>query len=103
MPLHVYHVQTTSSIALIVIFSNHTHSLLHVVVRYKLYYSITESISLIRVKLVRVGHPARLLPQVLECALDAQVFVFYCQEKFLDHGVFMSDMVLLYILTSASG
>ncbi|KAM0016856.1 putative hydrolase [Helianthus debilis subsp. tardiflorus] len=26
-----------------------------------------------RVKLVRVGHPARLLPQVLESALDAQV------------------------------
>lgn len=26
-----------------------------------------------RVKLVRVGHPARLLPQVLDSALDAQV------------------------------
>lgn len=26
-----------------------------------------------RVKLVRLGHPARLLPQVLESALDAQV------------------------------
>lgn len=28
-----------------------------------------------RVKLVRVGHPARLLPQVLESALDAQVML----------------------------
>ncbi|MCH88058.1 DNA-binding protein SMUBP-2-like, partial [Trifolium medium] len=27
----------------------------------------------IRVKLVRIGHPARLLPQVLDSALDAQV------------------------------
>ncbi|XP_055802390.1 uncharacterized protein LOC129871491 isoform X2 [Solanum dulcamara] len=26
-----------------------------------------------RVKLVRLGHPARMLPQVLDCALDAQV------------------------------
>lgn len=26
-----------------------------------------------RVKLVRLGHPARLLPQVLDSALDAQV------------------------------
>lgn len=30
---------------------------------------------MIRVKLVRVGHPARLLPQVLESALDAQVYI----------------------------
>lgn len=30
-------------------------------------------ISSARVKLVRVGHPARLLPQVLDSALDAQV------------------------------
>jgi hypothetical protein len=30
-------------------------------------------ISFVRVKLVRLGHPARLLPQVLESALDAQV------------------------------
>lgn len=29
---------------------------------------------MIRVKLVRVGHPARLLPQVLDSALDAQVW-----------------------------
>jgi hypothetical protein len=34
---------------------------------------ISISISFVRVKLVRVGHPARLLPQVLESALDAQV------------------------------
>lgn len=31
-----------------------------------------------RVKLVRVGHPARLLPQVLESALDAQVLNICC-------------------------
>lgn len=29
-----------------------------------------------RIKLVRMGHPARLLPQVLEKALDAQVCIF---------------------------
>lgn len=28
----------------------------------------------VRIKLVRVGHPARLLPQILDSALDAQVF-----------------------------
>lgn len=32
-----------------------------------------------RVKLVRVGHPARLLPQVLDSALDAQV---HCDNLF---------------------
>ena len=31
----------------------------------------------IRVKLVRLGHPARLLPQVLESALDAQVTITF--------------------------
>ncbi|XP_024987593.1 DNA-binding protein SMUBP-2 [Cynara cardunculus var. scolymus] len=35
--------------------------------------NIVERIVPHRVKLVRVGHPARLLPQVLESALDAQV------------------------------
>lgn len=29
-----------------------------------------------RVKLVRLGHPARLLPQILDSALDAQVKPF---------------------------
>lgn len=33
------------------------------------------NVLMIRVKLVRVGHPARLLPQVLESALDAQVYI----------------------------
>ncbi|KAL2923698.1 DNA-binding protein SMUBP-2 [Bienertia sinuspersici] len=35
--------------------------------------NIVERLTPHRVKLVRVGHPARLLPQVLESALDAQV------------------------------
>ncbi|CAO2822194.1 unnamed protein product [Amaranthus hypochondriacus] len=35
--------------------------------------NIVERLNPHRVKLVRVGHPARLLPQVLESALDAQV------------------------------
>lgn len=35
--------------------------------------NIVERLVLHRVKLVRVGHPARLLPQVLDSALDAQV------------------------------
>lgn len=35
--------------------------------------NIVERLSTQRVKLVRLGHPARLLPQVLESALDAQV------------------------------
>ncbi|RWR73779.1 DNA-binding protein SMUBP-2 [Cinnamomum micranthum f. kanehirae] len=35
--------------------------------------NIVERLFPYRVKLVRVGHPARLLPQVLESALDAQV------------------------------
>uniref|UniRef100_A0A7C9ADE8 DNA helicase n=2 Tax=Opuntia streptacantha TaxID=393608 RepID=A0A7C9ADE8_OPUST len=35
--------------------------------------NIVERLASHRVKLVRVGHPARLLPQVLESALDAQV------------------------------
>lgn len=33
-------------------------------------------ITIYRVKLVRLGHPARLLPQVLDSALDAQVCEF---------------------------
>lgn len=41
----------------------------------KLLFSFSASLSLIRVKLVRVGHPARLLPQVLDSALDAQVYI----------------------------
>lgn len=35
--------------------------------------NIVERLYTYRVKLVRLGHPARLLPQVLESALDAQV------------------------------
>lgn len=35
--------------------------------------NIVERLARHRVKLVRLGHPARLLPQVLESALDAQV------------------------------
>jgi len=35
--------------------------------------NIVERLSLYRTKLVRLGHPARLLPQVLDSALDAQV------------------------------
>ncbi|PRQ44621.1 putative hydrolase [Rosa chinensis] len=35
--------------------------------------NIVERLARQRVKLVRLGHPARLLPQVLESALDAQV------------------------------
>ncbi|CAN6454156.1 unnamed protein product [Victoria cruziana] len=35
--------------------------------------NIVERLSCHRIKLVRLGHPARLLPQVLESALDAQV------------------------------
>ncbi|KAK9726065.1 hypothetical protein RND81_05G187700 [Saponaria officinalis] len=35
--------------------------------------NIVERLACHRVKLVRVGHPARLLPQVLESALDSQV------------------------------
>ncbi|KAI4341304.1 hypothetical protein MLD38_026040 [Melastoma candidum] len=35
--------------------------------------NIVERLASHRVKLVRLGHPARLLPQVLETALDAQV------------------------------
>ncbi|KAK6945316.1 DNA2/NAM7 helicase, helicase domain [Dillenia turbinata] len=35
--------------------------------------NIVEKLSSHRVKLVRLGHPARLLPQVLDSALDAQV------------------------------
>ncbi|XP_049934451.1 uncharacterized protein LOC116256012 isoform X2 [Nymphaea colorata] len=35
--------------------------------------NIVERLSCHRTKLVRLGHPARLLPQVLESALDAQV------------------------------
>ncbi|KAF3442575.1 hypothetical protein FNV43_RR16491 [Rhamnella rubrinervis] len=35
--------------------------------------NIVERLACHRVKLVRLGHPARLLPQVLESALDAQV------------------------------
>lgn len=35
------------------------------------------SVSFNRVKLVRLGHPARLLPQVLDSALDAQVFEIF--------------------------
>ncbi|CAI9100039.1 OLC1v1036956C1 [Oldenlandia corymbosa var. corymbosa] len=35
--------------------------------------NIVERLAQHRVKLVRLGHPARLLPQVLESALDAQV------------------------------
>ncbi|CAN6454155.1 unnamed protein product [Victoria cruziana] len=34
--------------------------------------NIVERLSCHRIKLVRLGHPARLLPQVLESALDAQ-------------------------------
>ena len=42
----------------------------------------------IRVKLVRLGHPARLLPQVLESALDAQVIItFILQRKNLDNEI----------------
>ncbi|KAJ8761742.1 hypothetical protein K2173_004551 [Erythroxylum novogranatense] len=35
--------------------------------------NIVERLALHRVKLVRLGHPARLLPQILDSALDAQV------------------------------
>ncbi|KAI4348722.1 hypothetical protein L6164_009409 [Bauhinia variegata] len=35
--------------------------------------NIVERLATHRIKLVRLGHPARLLPQVLDCALDAQV------------------------------
>ncbi|XP_078153290.1 DNA-binding protein isoform X1 [Carex rostrata] len=35
--------------------------------------NIVERLSSYKVKLVRVGHPARLLPQILDSALDAQV------------------------------
>eukprot|EP00252_Welwitschia_mirabilis_P022578 TRINITY_DN6147_c0_g1_i1.p1 TRINITY_DN6147_c0_g1~~TRINITY_DN6147_c0_g1_i1.p1 ORF type:complete len:659 (+),score=151.44 TRINITY_DN6147_c0_g1_i1:132-2108(+) len=35
--------------------------------------NIVERLSKYRIKIVRLGHPARLLPQVLECALDHQV------------------------------
>jgi len=38
----------------------------------------------IRVKLVRIGHPARLLPQVVDSALDAQVHTCYtCHGSYL--------------------
>jgi hypothetical protein len=33
-------------------------------------------LSINRIKLVRMGHPARLLPQVLDSSLDAQVWSF---------------------------
>eukprot|EP00850_Spirogloea_muscicola_P021982 SM000270S10379 [mRNA] locus=s270:124164:128532:- [translate_table: standard] len=35
--------------------------------------NLVERLAVQKVKLVRLGHPARLLPQVLECSLDAQV------------------------------
>eukprot|EP00850_Spirogloea_muscicola_P015834 SM000124S25966 [mRNA] locus=s124:397244:402090:- [translate_table: standard] len=35
--------------------------------------NLVERLATQNVKLVRLGHPARLLPQVLECSLDAQV------------------------------
>ena len=35
--------------------------------------NIVERLVNYRVKLVRLGHPARLLPQVLESALDSQL------------------------------
>lgn len=45
-------------------------------------------------KLVRLGHPARLLPQVLESALDAQVFELlnFIRENFNDE--FLDLMVV---------
>ena len=37
---------------------------------------------------MRLGHPARLLPQVLESALDAQVIItFILQRKNLDNEI----------------
>ena len=47
--------------------------LFHQVCKIIYYYSFIMSNFFIRVKLVRLGHPARLLPQVLDSALDAQV------------------------------
>lgn len=47
----------------------------HAVVKER--HSLLITVSFIRVKLVRLGHPARLLPQVLDSALDAQVCEFF--------------------------
>eukprot|EP00850_Spirogloea_muscicola_P015411 SM000117S25531 [mRNA] locus=s117:325377:330370:+ [translate_table: standard] len=35
--------------------------------------NLVERLATTKVKLIRLGHPARLLPQVLDCSLDAQV------------------------------
>lgn len=63
----------------------------------KLLFSFSASLSLIRVKLVRVGHPARLLPQVLDSALDAQVYT--CsdvhEKKYLDMKIWVMELLHL--------
>lgn len=63
----------------------------------KLLFSFSASLSLIRVKLVRVGHPARLLPQVLDSALDAQVYI--CsdvhEKKYLGMKIWVMELLHL--------
>lgn len=51
-----------------------------------------------RVKLVRLGHPARLLPQILDSALDAQVGSLFCVSR--TAGTTLSFFIILLVISS---